>query len=485
MVITDHEPILMSYKKELSWTVNGQIYSAAYRKCNNETCSETTGENVFKQKDNSRASVSPRIDPDPSRRIKEYAGFVFDGVQDRPSREKAMHPIPVTTSHRTTLKRSELNGDIANVACGPRKRSAASTLRGGYTNVSLKKQFPNSNTGIITTNIGPRKRSAHSATGSSMANNVQGKQSAGTTMVGSNANDIQRNQCTALTEFGGRPDANNGQGKRSMVSPTGGYMDNKKSTAPTTVGGTGNANYSQSRQSAACSGKQFEIRSSGKFDSEVRNINQEIKQGTTDVNNEFLNLPLIATDIFEMSPGLNLRCPQAVDYDSLNHEDFCEMLDVIKNFSLPWIEELLNSKIYKCMSTKNRRYTKALSNTLHIICETSRAVVKSVLDPNSTPVSSLVPTSTVTQSLISSMIAYERNTAFGAPHCSLNNEGLDVMFDKLQNLPLHWCEDKLYPVVKRALATHSDVSVVRTLYMVCKTSRVVVDLMRASDTNQD
>jgi len=176
--------------------------------------------------------------------------------------------------------------------------------------------------------------------------------------------------------------------------------------------------------------------------------------------------------------------PRAIDYDSLNHEDFCEMLDVIKNFPLPWIEEVLFCKIYNCMSTETRRNKTALCNTLQIICRTSRAV-KFVLHLNPTPVRSLVAP-TVSQTLISStMIEYERNTPFGAPHCSLNSEGLGVMLDKLRNLPLHWCEDKLYPVVKRALATHSDVSVVRTLYMVCKTSRVVVDLMRASVTNQD
>jgi len=155
-------------------------------------------------------------------------------------------------------------------------------------------------------------------------------------------------------------------------------------------------------------------------------------------------------------------------HESLNIEGFQEMLDLLMNFPLPWKESQLFSKLFKCMPHLKKKLT-PFSNTLQVICKTSAFV----MDIKKNILPSKQMRSATPQTVVAQPLTVELNKSTLE---LLNSNGLGVMFDILKVIPFHWCEHTLYPVMKRALPSYSDMSVYCSLHMVCTTSRVVIDM---------
>jgi len=191
--------------------------------------------------------------------------------------------------------------------------------------------------------------------------------------------------------------------------------------------------------------------------------------------------PSFSNDVTLSQPGTSVssvvsRSDPLVTYtfgtkQTLRYNGVVEMLEILMNFPLPWLEGLLFKDVQKIMG---HCHTTHLSNTLQIICKTSKVVQRIIGSmPSGNP---MTPNTSQTEP---SPTFPEKDTSEDIPTSrdsqeSLNSEGLAAMLDTVKKFPLPWNQKTLTPVILRSLGKHSVVLVTNTLQIVCKTCNDVV-----------
>jgi len=155
---------------------------------------------------------------------------------------------------------------------------------------------------------------------------------------------------------------------------------------------------------------------------------------------------------------------------TLSYSGVVEMLEILTNFPLPWIERKLFKAVSICMC---QYHTTHLSNTLQIVCKTSKVVQEIIgVMPSGTPKTPKTPLTGA------SLTFCVNENVKKIPNIrpiqeSLNSKVVSAMLDILITFPLPWNQKRLNPVILRSMGEHSCILVTNTLQIVCKACDVV------------
>jgi len=167
---------------------------------------------------------------------------------------------------------------------------------------------------------------------------------------------------------------------------------------------------------------------------------------------------------------------------TLRYSGVVEMLEVLTNFPLPWLESKLFPVVRKCMG---QYHTTHLSNTLQIICKTSK-VAQDIISsmPPGTPKTPKTPQTEPSPAFPSKNNVEDIPTR-GTSQESLNSKVLSAMLDIMKSFPLPWNQKRLNPVMLRSMGKHSGELVTNTLQIICKTCNDVLRMMADQSETDD